>query len=371
MTRRAAIIGAGIGGAAAALSLARRDWSVDLYEQSEVLGEVGAGIQIGPNGAHVLAALGVSTEAADEAQAVDMRDGRSGRRIAEVPFGATALVRYGAPSLVFHRADLLSALIEAGAGAGVRLHLGAEISRDAVPEVDLLVAADGVRSRFREGIAGPVRPRFMGQVAWRAMVPGEVDLDPTRVALFLGPGRHLVAYTLRQGAVWNVVAVEARQAWTAEGWNQAGDPEALRRAFSGWASPVSKLLGAAAEVKEWGLFAHGPLPRWHRESAVLLGDACHPMLPFLAQGATMAIEDAWVLATCLERAPIPEALAAYEAARKLRTARVQRGAARNAWIYHARGPFQAAIRAGIRARAALPGGLLSGLDWLYGSDVTR
>ncbi len=170
----------------------------------------------------------------------------------------------------------------------------------------------------------------------------------------------------------NFVAVEERAAWTAEGWTTADDPANLRRAFAGWGGAAGAVLGAVEDCFLWGLFDHAPLPRWTAGRLALLGDACHPMLPFLAQGATMALEDAWVLAAALDRAADPGAgLAAYAAARRPRTARVQRAAARNGRIYHLRpglrGPAQAALAA---ASALAPGFLAGRFDWLYGADVT-
>ena len=164
----------------------------------------------------------------------------------------------------------------------------------------------------------------------------------------------------------------SRSAWTGEGWMQPAAPGALEQAFGDWAPPVGPLARAAGPAIEWGLFAHGRLPRWHDGRTALLGDACHPMLPFLAQGASMAIEDAWVLAACLDRtSDIAAALASYQRARLRRTARVQAAAARNAGIYHLRGaPLRTARNAALAAASALPGGLLARFDWLYGADVT-
>ncbi|WP_233416897.1 FAD-dependent monooxygenase [Halovulum marinum] len=378
MIRTAAVVGAGIGGMAAALSLARRGVAVTVHERAPAFDDVGAGLQIGPNGVHVLRALGLGAELdahAARPRAVEMRDGLSGRLVAAVDMAA-AEGRYGAPYLQLHRADLLAVLTEAATGAGATLRFASEIDPGAPPQADAVIAADGVRSAFRRRALPDVAPAFTGQVAWRALVPHGAaadGLDPGRTLLFMGPGRHVVVYPLRGGALWNLVAVEARDAWTAEGWTAVADVERMRAGFAGWCAPVTRLLAAVGEGREWGLFAHGALPRWHRGNVALLGDACHPMLPFLAQGATMAIEDAWVLADCLERhGDVPAALAAYERARKPRVTRVQRAAARNARLYHLPpGPLRAGLRAGMAGVGALaPGGLLARFDWLYGHDVT-
>jgi salicylate hydroxylase len=181
----------------------------------------------------------------------------------------------------------------------------------------------------------------------------------------------VVTYPLRAGRQVNFVAVEERQSWSAEGWTEADDPANLRRAFAGWGGPVEALLDAVEETFLWGLFDHPPLPRWVNGRIALLGDACHPMLPYLAQGATMALEDAWVLAAELDVAETPErGLLAYEARRAPRAARVQRASARNGRFFHLRPGLREAAHVGLRAASAMAPGLLMGrFDWLYGADV--
>jgi salicylate hydroxylase len=188
----------------------------------------------------------------------------------------------------------------------------------------------------------------------------------------MGPGRHLVAYPLRGGELINFVAVEERASWTQEGWTHPDDPARLRAAFAGWAPEVTGLLAAVEETFLWGLFDHAELPEWVAGRLALLGDACHPMLPFLAQGATMALEDAWVLAAELDLAEDPAGgLMAYEARRKRRATRVQRAAARNGRIYHFAVPgARQFLHLGMRAVSAVaPGALIGRFDWLYGGDV--
>ncbi len=189
----------------------------------------------------------------------------------------------------------------------------------------------------------------------------------------MAPGRHLVSYPLRGGELMNFVAVEERDAWTAEGWMTPDDPDNLRRAFSGWDGAAGELLAAVETCHLWGLFDHAPLPRWSAGRLALLGDACHPMLPFLAQGATMALEDAWVLADQLNLAADPaEGLTAYELARLQRTARVQAAAARNGRIYHLRPGMRDMAHLGLGLVSRLAPGVLAGrFDWLFGTDVTR
>lgn len=378
-TARAAVVGGGIGGLAAALALARRGVEVAVYERAPAFHEVGAGLQIGPNGVHVLHALGLHAVLEAHAArpvAVEMRDGESGRLVASVDMSACE-ERYGAPYLQFHRADLLDILADAVSDAGIEVQFDALISPEAPPDADVVIAADGVRSAFREAIVPGAEPAFTGQVAWRALVPhgsAAEGLDPARTQLFMGPGRHVVVYPLRDGRLWNIVAVEERNEWMAEGWDEPADAETMRAGFAGWCPQVSNLLGRIEQGHRWGLFAHGELPRWHKGNVALLGDACHPMLPFMAQGATMALEDAWVLAESLmSHRGVSSALPAYERLRKARATRVQKVAWRNARIYHmAPGPVRMGLRAGMAAVGALaPGGLLGRFDWLYGHDVTR
>jgi salicylate hydroxylase len=258
----------------------------------------------------------------------------------------------------------------AQADAGVTVELADGTRMDA----DVAIGADGVRSELRETAFAGAPARFAGHVAWRALVPAErlPEPPPSATCVFMGPGRHLVCYPLRGGALVNVVAVERRDAWTAESWSAAADPDGLRRAFDGWAAPVERLLAAVDATYLWGLFDHPPLPAWASGRVALLGDACHPMTPFLAQGATMALEDAWVLGACLGAARDPVAgLMAYEDRRKPRATRAQRAAARNGRINHlAAPPLRGAAHLGLRAVAAVaPGALMARFDWLYGANV--
>lgn len=376
--QRIAVVGAGIGGAAVALALARRGAPISIFEQAPEAKEVGGGLQLGPNAVKVLDALGVGAEVrriATRPQAGFFRDGLSGAQIARIPFGDVAEARYGAPYLQVHRADLLDILLKAAAEAGAGLSLSHEISTPQdLNAYDLIVGADGLKSKMRSYVVGASEPKFTGQVAWRGLVPADRLPDgllPPAVTAFWGPYRHLVSYPLRGGALWNVVAVEERRSWTEEGWQASASVDDVRNAFAGWCAEVETLLGGLEETFLWGLFDHRPLSHWHRDNVVLLGDACHPMLPFLAQGAAMAIEDAWVLAACCDTAPVNEALARYEALRKPRTTRVQKQAAGNAGIYHAARPgLRQAKHMAVRLAATLPGGLLRRFDWLYGSDAT-
>jgi len=388
-----AVVGAGIGGLAAATALAQRRAHVHVYERAPRLTEAGAGLQVAPNGVAVLEALGLRNAAeasASHPEAVELFDHRSGGLpVARVPLGSDAVARYGRPYWHLHRADLLDLLRAGAEEAGATLHLGAGVEAaaprgetvaltlagGATAEADIVVAADGVRSALRARHVASSPPRFARHVAWRGTVPAErapAELVRPHVRVTMGHGRHLVTYPLRAGSLVNFVAVEEREAWTAEGWSHPDDPGHLRRAFAGWGGAAGALLDAVDSCFLWGLFDHAPLPRWVDGRIALLGDACHPMLPFLAQGATMALEDAWVLADCLDGADDPRAgLVAYESARRGRATRVQRAAAGSGRLYHLgpvlSGPAHAVLRT---VAAVAPRHLASRFDWIFGEDVT-
>jgi len=383
------IIGAGIGGMAAATALAQKGARVRVFEQAEGLGEVGAGLQISPNAVAVLEALGLRDAAAAVAntpEAVVLRDYR-GAEVVRLPMGGSAVARYGRPYWQFHRADLLDVLEQGARAAGVELVFGhrlaavgqtdarvtAEFEHGLKAEADALIGADGVRSVVR-GLALQGQPaEFTGQVAWRGLVPSArlpKGLFENAAQVFMGKGRHFVAYPLREGRVINFVAVEERSGWVEEGWNTPDTPENLRNAFKGFSAPVQALLEQVEETFLWGLFNHPVLPRWSDGHIGLVGDACHPMLPFLAQGAGMGLEDAYVLAEQMSVNNIENGLQAYETMRKPRATRVQMGAARNAWSYHLRNPlFRGAAHKllGMVPQKAL----LGQFDYLYGHDVTE
>ncbi|MEM8740869.1 MAG: FAD-dependent monooxygenase, partial [Pseudomonadota bacterium] len=255
---------------------------------------------------------------------------------------------------------------------GVTLSLADATTRSA----DFLIGADGLRSVIQPHVVAAPPPRFTGQVAWRATLTA-ADLPPDLVApngtIWAGPGRHVVTYFLRGGALVNIVAVEERTRWQEEGWTTPGDPDALRAAFAGWHPRVTGLLARVDTAYIWALRDRPPLPVWTKGRVALIGDACHPMLPFLAQGAAMAIEDGWVLAAALARNPGPEGLARYAALRQARTARVQGAARRNAGRFHRRGTLGRLAEFGPMAVANLlmPWTLRRAMRWLYDHDATQ
>ena len=388
MTRTALISGAGVGGLTAALALARRGWSVRVLERAEAFGEVGAGIQQSPNAMRVHQALGTAgalRAVSFAPEAATIRDGRTGRALVRVPLGAPAEARYGAPYLHCHRADLHGVLAAACEAAGVTVETGAVVTgyepgalltADGARGADLIVGADGARSVIRAQMGAPA-PHYTGDAAWRALVPREAlphgflgGTLPTETVSWTGPGRHVVTYAVREGTLVNLVAVTER-GWTEEGWSVAGQPEELRAAFASFAAPVRTLLEAAEAVSLWGLFARPPLPRWSDAAVTLLGDAAHPMLPYLAQGASMALEDAWVLAERVARLGVPAGLRAYEAARRPRTARLVRQSQENRAMFHGGPGLSSALgTAKMRAARLVPQAALARLDGIYGADVT-
>ena len=382
-----AVVGAGVAGLAVARALALRGARVTVLEQADAIREVGAGLQISPNGAAVLRALGLGAglEAAGmQAQAVDLIDGPTGARVARLDL---ARLRPGQDYRLIHRADLIALLAEGARDAGAEIVLLQQIERVEIggdrPHIvttqgaemrpELLIGADGLHSRVRAALNGSVAPFFTFQIAWRATIPGD-PADPAVVEVHMGPGRHLVSYPLRGGALRNIVAVEERRRWVEEGWSLRDDPMEMRLAFEGFASRARGWLDAVPEVGLWGLFRHPVAPRWHAGGhAAILGDAAHPTLPFLAQGANLALEDAWVLADQLDRTTNPaEGMASYQAARMARVTRAVAAASGNARAYHLRAPWRGGAHLGLRALAALaPGALVGRFDWLHGHDVTQ
>lgn len=371
-SRSVAVLGAGIGGLTAALCCARRGAHVTVYEQAPALTEVGAGLQITPNGARVLEALGLDLSGAIQAEAVTPMDAVSGRQITR--YDLTGLS--GPSYRFFHRADLLSLLANACDQSGVRLRLGHKVdftTGRGLPDWSgedpyLIVGAEGIHSAQRRLLNGDDAPFFTGQVAWRAVIP-QTDAAPV-ARIWMAPGRHMVTYPLTGGRL-NVVAVQERAAWRAEGWSHQDDPANLRRAFGNLSGRVRGVLEAVETVHIWGLFRHPVATRWHGDRSALVGDAAHPTLPFLAQGANLAIEDAWVLAASVASAPLEQALPAYQALRRPRVSRAIAVANRNTRNYHLRGPQRRAAHLVLStAERVAPGALLKRLSWLYDHDVT-
>jgi salicylate hydroxylase len=380
---RAVVIGAGIGGLAVARALALRGADVTLLEQAPEITEVGAGLQISPNGMAVLRGLGLDQgliASAVRARAVCLHNHHG------APVVRLDLARLPDSSYYFvHRADLIDLLAQGAREAGVRIRLlqkvtaldgGTQpvihIANGTTLAADLVVGADGLHSVLRPLLNQADAPFFTGQVAWRAVVPN-TDARGPEAWVHMGPGRHVVSYPLRDGRALNIVAVQERKAWAAESWTQADDPANLRAAFADFGPPVRAMLARVEQPRLWGLFRHPVAPLWHQGHLALLGDAAHPTLPFLAQGASMALEDAWVLADELARCDtVPAGLAAYQLRRKTRVTRVIAAANGNAWKYHIRpAPLRLAAHTVMRLGGALaPDRMMRQFDWLYTHDVT-
>ena len=354
------VAGGGIGGMTAALCLAKAGHQVTVLEQAPTFDEAGAGIQLSPNAARVLHHLGLERALRRRVclpEAVRFRHWRSGKLITESPLGRQAKARYGAPYYHIHRGDLLQLLVDAGqrherielrcnarVGSVVQTDAGIEAATDAgAAAADVLVGADGIHSTIRASLFGRTPARFTGNVAWRTLVAAErlaETLARPGATVWWGPGGHFVHYAVRRGAQVNCVCVVEKTGWELESWTEPGELAELEADFAGWHETVQQLIAAAdpSSLYKWALFDRPPMRRWRCGAATLLGDACHPMLPFLAQGAAMAIEDAAVLAACLsDSATVPEALDRYEALRRPRTSRVQADSRRNAKLFHLSG----------------------------------
>ena len=327
-----------------------------MYEQAAELKEVGAGLQLSANGTRVLFALGIGEELkalSCEATGKEIRLWNSGEAWKLFDLGGVSVERYGYPYLTVYRPDLLDVLARAvrrlkpdairlGAkcegfvqdGAGVTLRFGSGEARG-----DALVGADGVHSRIRQALFGEDRPEFTGIIAWRGIVP--MDRLPVHMARmvgvnWVGPGAHVVHYPLRAGSLMNFVGALERGDWQVESWSARGTNAELAADFAGWHEEVQTLIRNIPVPYKWALMVRSPMPRWTIGRVTLLGDACHSMVPFLAQGAVMAMEDGFVLARALTEleGDIPARLARYEEARRERTRRAVEGSADNIARFH-------------------------------------
>jgi salicylate hydroxylase len=374
MVTDAIIVGGGIAGLAAAIALGMRGTQVRVLEQAPQISEVGAGLQISPNGLAVLRALEVEPllikSGAVQAQAVVLADYRRPGEVTRLDLGRLRDQRY----FFVHRSDLIQALetrarelgVDISLGCTVRGIKGGAVQTGAGDErAALIVGADGLHSVVRSHLNGAAAPFFTGQVAWRAVVDTPLGCDAPEARVTMGPGAHIVSYPLRGGVVTNLVAVQERNQWTEEGWSHRGNPEQLRENFALFRGPARALLDRVENVHVWGLFRHRVAECWHKEGIALIGDAAHPTLPFMAQGANLALEDAWVLGA--------HGAEKFQNLRRKRVVDVVQAANVNARRYHLReGPMRwAAHRAlGLGGRFA-PEWMMRRFDWIYGVDVTK
>lgn len=362
-----AIIGAGIGGLTAAACLRRVGIDVQIHEQARGFARLGAGIQHAPNAARVLRALGLEQrlrETAFQPAANNSRVHDTGELTFSLPLGRLVEERHGIPYFLMHRGDLHAMLASivppeiihlnhklAGIdqrGGAVRM----TFTDGTTAEADAVIGADGVHSVVREALLGPEKPRFTGRVAYRAVFPtarlNGLEVDPC--VKWWGPDRHIVSYFTnpRRDELYFVTSTP-EPAFDIESWSAKGDLTVLRKAYAEFHPQVRAILDACPDVHKWALVVRDPLPRWGEGNIVLLGDACHPMTPYMAQGAATAIEDAAVLSRCVigvDRDGVAAAFRRYEATRKPRTSTIQLTSAQNTWLKDATDP-----------------------DWVYGYDA--
>jgi len=350
-----AIIGAGIGGLTAALSLLRAGFDVHVYEQARTLREVGAGIVISPNATRILHRLGLAEPLSK--LGVRPREWRQrrwddGRILLCAELAEGAVSTFGFPHYQSHRAD--TQMMLANALPSGRLHTGHRLTGfvdcgrcvEALFDngtritVDALVGADGIHSMVRNVLFGPDKPRFTGCIAYRGLVQAErlrrLNLDVT-MEVWMGPGKHFVHYFVQSQRLVNFACLIEKESWLGESWTDRGEVADALAAYAGWHPQVRSIIEAVDETFIWGLFDRAPLPRWSVGRVTLLGDACHPMLPFMAQGAAQAIEDGAALTAVLTKTggqDIQQALRVYEAIRVPRTSRIQAQAAANKFRFH-------------------------------------
>jgi len=389
---KVAIIGAGIGGLTAALALIRQGIGVDIYEQAPELKELGAGVQISSNGTRVLDALGLGAEAERLGVVVagkEIRLWSTGQTWKLFDLGAVSVERYGFPYMMFHRGDLHAVLLEA-----IRrerpdaIHLdrkcvGLTQNADSVTigfergdpaTAPLAIGADGVQSRVRLAVFGADRPEFTGIVAWRVLVPRERVPNGIRLNVgtnWVGPGGHCVHYPVRGGTLLNFVGLLERDDWRVESWTVQGSADEFCNDFRNWHPDIHATIRSGDTPYKWALFARPPMPSWTEGRVTLLGDACHSMLPMMAQGAVMALEDGLVLGRCVKKyGAVPEALQRYEAVRRERANKCVQAAIENTKRFHNPELAHAAGAEAYVTREWQEDKVKARYEWLFTYDAT-
>jgi salicylate hydroxylase len=384
-----AVVGAGLGGLTAAVALRQAGFDVQVYEQSPALTEVGGGINMGPNAVRVLYRLGLGPALDREAVrpiSTHQRRWQDGRTLQRAPLNPRCQELYGAPHLTVHRADLLAVIASGYPAERIRLghrligldqqgdRVVARFDNGARAEADLLIGADGINSAVRAALLGEEAPRFAGCVAYRGLVPVEriADLElELGSQSWVGPGGHFVHYFVSRGRLLNFVGWTEHDTWNREDWTDRATIARALAAFEGWHPQIRRIIAAADTCFIWALFDREPLPRWSVGRVTLLGDACHPMYPFMAQGAAQAIEDGATLAACLAADSVSdpaETLHRYETLRRPRVTRLQEMSRANKTRFHLPdGPAQEARDAEwARASDRSP----ESLRWLFEFDAT-
>jgi salicylate hydroxylase len=388
------IAGAGIGGLTAALALLQRGFDVDIYEQASELGELGAGVQIAANGSRVLIELGLGERLRPyvcEAAAKEVRIWNTGQTWKLFDLGLDSVKRFGAPYWMVHRGDLQRGLREAvGALKPGAIHLGARCTgfrqeggrvellfeEGGTASGDVLIGADGVHSCLRAQLFNSPRAHFTGVMAWRGLAAMDQlgpELQRPVGTNWVGPGGHVITYPVRGHALLNFVGFAENSEWTSESWSEAGSREECAADFQGWHPLLHEAIQALAVPYRWALVGREPLDCWTQGRVTLLGDACHPTLPMLAQGANMAIEDGIILARCLERHSDNAGLAlkTYEDLRQDRTTAVVRGSAANLKRFHNAALADPGLAAEYVEREWEPEKVRRRYDWLFEYDATR
>jgi salicylate hydroxylase len=387
-----AIIGGGIGGLTAALALMRQGVSVDVYEQAPVLKELGAGVQISSNGTRVLYALGLG-DAIERLGVVvagkEIRLWSTGQTWKLFDLGAVSVERYGFPYMMFHRGDLHAVLLEAiRREKSDAIHLNKKcvgvsqnaedvtiaFEADTPARATLAIGADGVQSRVRAALFGADRPEFTGIVAWRGLIPREKVPSGIKLDIgtnWVGPGGHVVHYPVRGGALLNFVGLLERDDWRVESWTVQGTKDEFANDFRDWHADIHACIRNVDVPYKWALFARPPMAAWTKGRVTLLGDACHSMLPMLAQGAVMALEDGMVLARTVAKYGVAtEALIRYEAARRERANRAVAGSAENARRFHNPDLAHAAGAEAYVTREWQEDKVKQRYEWLFTYDAT-